>query len=161
MSDLCKQSVDIITVFGWGLKEIHSVSVCEILPNICRNLVVIPVYLVAHQDPQYFRRCVLLNLPQPVWTAVEGWLVGHIVDQDEGVGRPVVRLGDAPEPGGEERETVRASPEIWLVLPLLARRVPDLQFNLLPVDFDSFNHEVHPDGGALAWREHSLGEPPH
>ena len=59
---------------------------------------VVPVYLVAHQDPQYFRRCVLLNLPQPVWTAVECWLVGHVVDQDEGVGRPVVGLGDAPEP---------------------------------------------------------------
>ena len=60
---------------------------------------VVPVYLVAHQDPQYFRRCVLLDLPQPVWTAVECWLVGHVVDQDEGVGRPVVGLGDAPEPG--------------------------------------------------------------
>ena len=76
-------------------------SVSEVLPNVSRNLVVVPVYLVAHQNPQNFGRGVLLNLPQPVWTAVEGWLVGHIVDQDEGVGRPVVRLGDAPEPGGE------------------------------------------------------------
>ena len=122
---------------------------------------VVPVYLVAHQNPQNFGRGVLLNLPQPVWTAVEGWLVGHIVDQDEGVGRPVVRLGDAPEPGGEGRETVRVSPEIWIVLPLLAGRVPDLQFNLLSVNLDSFDHEVHPDGCSLAWREHALGKPPH
>ena len=78
-------------------------SVCEILPNISRNLVVVSVYLVAHQNPQYFRRGVLLNFPQPVWTAVECWLVGHVVDQDEGVGRPVVGLGDAPEPGGDIR----------------------------------------------------------
>ena len=134
-------------------------SVGEILPNICRDLVVVPVYLVAHQDPQYFRRGVLLNLPQPVWTAVECWLVGHVVDQDEGVGRPVVRLGDAPEPGGDIRPG--QTKNISLFLPLLARCVPDLQFNLLAVDLYSFNHEVHPDGGSLAWREHSLGEPPH
>ena len=42
----------------------------------------------------------------------------------------------------------------------MACRVPDLQFDLLSVDLDSFNHEVHPDGGPLAWREHSLGKPP-
>ena len=47
-----------------------------------------------------------------------------------------------------------------LVLPLLAGRVPDLQFDLLPLDLHSFDHEVHPDGRPLAWREHSLGEPP-
>lgn len=76
-------------------------SVCEILPNISRDLVVVPVYLVPHQNPQYFGRGVLLNLPQPVWTTVESWLVRHVVDEDQGVGRPVVGLGDAPEPGGE------------------------------------------------------------
>ena len=85
-------------------------SVCEILPNISRDLVVVPVYLVPHQNPQYFGRGVLLNLPQPVWTTVESWLVRHVVDEDQGVGRPVVGLGDAPEPGGEGGLRLRPEP---------------------------------------------------
>ena len=35
---------------------------------------------------------VLLDLPQPVWAAVEGGLVGHVIHEDQGVGGPVVRL---------------------------------------------------------------------
>ena len=42
----------------------------------------------------------------------------------------------------------------------LARRVPDLKFNLLAIDLDSFDHEVHPYGSSLARGEHALGEPP-
>ena len=35
---------------------------------------------------------VLLDLPQPVWAAVEGGLVGHVIHEDQGVGGPVVGL---------------------------------------------------------------------
>ena len=50
---------------------------------------------------------------------------------------------------------------ISVFLPLLASCVPDLQFNLLAVDLNSFDHEVHTDGRSLARREHSLGKPPY
>ena len=33
--------------------------------------------------------------------------------------------------------------------PLLARGVPDLQLDLLPVNLHGLDHEVHADGGAL------------
>ena len=33
--------------------------------------------------------------------------------------------------------------------PLLARRVPDLELDLLPVNLHGLDHEVHADGGAL------------
>ena len=67
-------------------------------------------------------------------------------------------LRNLGERGGAQTQTRTSI--ISKVLPLLACRVPDLQFDLLSVDLDSFNHEVHPDGGPLAWREHSLGKPP-
>ena len=33
--------------------------------------------------------------------------------------------------------------------PLLARGVPDLELDLLPVNLHGLDHEVHADGGAL------------
>lgn len=117
-------------------------SVCELLAHIRGYLVVVPVYLVAHQDPQHLGRGVLLDLPQPVGAAVEGGLVGHVVDQDERMRGPVVGLGDAPEP-------------------LLARRVPDLEFDLLPVNLHRLDHEVNPDSCSLSGGKHSLCESPH
>ena len=33
-------------------------------------------------------------------------------------------------------------------------------FNFFSLNFDRFDHEVDPDGGTLARREHPLGEPP-
>ena len=41
---------------------------------------------------------VLLDLPQPGRQTVKGGLGGHVIHQDEGVGRAVVGLSDGPEP---------------------------------------------------------------
>ena len=73
-------------------------SVGKLLTNISRYLMIISVYLVPHQHPQHLGRGVLLYLAEPVWTTVEGWLIGHIVDQDESMGRAVVGLGDTAKP---------------------------------------------------------------
>lgn len=51
---------------------------------------------------------------------------GDIVDHEGPGGPPVVRPGDGPEP-------------------LLARRVPDLQLDLLAGDFDDASAELHSD----------------
>ena len=110
---------------------------------------------------------VLLDLPQPVWAAVEGGLVGDVVHEDQGVGGPVVRL----QYGNVHiqkclvetdftfyiRFSYRENVSKHIVLadlsdaaePLLARRVPDLQLDLLPVNLHGLDHEVHADGGAL------------
>ena len=117
--------------------EISPTPVGELLADLHGYLVVVPVDLVAHEDPEDLGRGVLLDLPQPVGAAVEGGLVGDVVDEDEGVGGAVVGLGDRAEP-------------------LLARRVPDLQLDLLPVDLHRLDHEVHADGGALPGGEHAL-----
>ena len=155
MSDLGEQSVHIITIFSRGLQEVHPVPVCKLLPHVSRDLVVVPVDLVTHQDPQYLGRGVLLDLPEPVRTTVECWLVGDVIHEYEGVGRAVVGLGDAPEPKPGVNSTSDRR-----ISPLLACSVPDLQFDLLSVNLNSFDHEVHSDGGSLSRRKHSLGEPP-
>ena len=114
-------------------------SVSELLAHISGDLMIVPVDLVPHQDPQHLGRRVLLDLPQPVGTTVERRLIGHVVDQDEGVCGSVVGLGDAPEP-------------------LLSGCVPDLKFDLLPVNLHRLDHEVHPDSCSLSRRKHSLCE---
>ena len=110
---------------------------------------------------------VLLDLPQPVRAAVEGGLVGHVVHQDQGVGGPVVGLqyGNVNimylQVCGRDRfyivvlDSYRESTNICVsdlsdaAKPLLARRVPDLELDLLPVNLHGLDHEVHADGGAL------------
>ena len=86
MGDLCKESVYVITIFGRSLKEVHSVPVGELLPHVARDLVVVSVNFVPDQNPQNFRGGIFLYLPEPVWTAVECWLIGDVIYEDEGVG---------------------------------------------------------------------------
>ena len=93
----------------------------ELLAHVSGDLVIVAVNLVTHQHPQHLHTPelstlniligqsersitrqqpmrahlgagVLLDLPQPVWAAVEGGLVGHVIHEDQGVGGPVVRL---------------------------------------------------------------------
>ena len=36
------------------------------------------------------------------WTTVEGWLIRDVVDENEGMRRPVVALGDTTKPENED-----------------------------------------------------------
>ena len=66
----------------------------------------------------------LFNVPDPVLDVVETLLVGDVVHQHDAHGAPVVGRGDGPEP-------------------LLARRVPDLQLDLLAVQLNCADLEVN------------------
>ena len=65
----------------------------------------------------------LLDVPDPVLDVVEALLVGDVVHQHDAHGAAVVGRGDGPEP-------------------LLSRRVPNLQLDLLPVQLDCPDLEV-------------------
>ena len=65
----------------------------------------------------------LLDVPDPVLDVVETLLVGNIIDKHDAHGPAVVGRGDGPEP-------------------LLSRRVPNLQLDLLPVQLDCPDLEV-------------------
>ena len=71
----------------------------ELLCHLGRNLMVISVDLVPNQHPQNLWTSVLFYLSQPIGTTVKCRLVGHVINQDEGVGGTIVGLGDATEPG--------------------------------------------------------------
>ena len=66
----------------------------------------------------------LFNVPDPVLDVVETLLVGDVVHQHDAHGAPVVGGGDRPEP-------------------LLARRIPDLQLDLLAVQLNCADLEVN------------------
>ena len=82
------------------------------------------VILVADQDP-VDHLAVLVDLVQPALHVGEALAAGDVVDDDDAVRAAVVGAGDGAEA-------------------LLARRVPDLQLHLLPVQLDCANLEVHP-----------------
>ena len=65
----------------------------------------------------------LLDVPDPVLDVVEALLIGDVVHQHDAHGAAVVGRGDGPEP-------------------LLSRRVPNLQLDLLPVQLDCPDLEV-------------------
>ena len=123
----------------------------KLLCHLGRNLMVISVDLVPNQHPQNLWTSVLFYLSQPIGTTVKCRLVGHVINQDEGVGGTVVGLGDAPEPKPGVNSTSDRR-----ISPLLPSSVPDLQFDLLSVDLNSFDHEVHPNGGPLSRGKHAL-----
>ena len=64
-----------------------------------------------------------LDVSDPVLDIVEGFFIGDIVDQHDAHGPTVIGRGDGAEP-------------------LLSRRVPYLQLDLLPVQLDCPDLEV-------------------
>ena len=65
----------------------------------------------------------LLDVPDPVFDVVERFVAGDVVDEQDAHGAAVVGRGDGPEP-------------------LLSRRVPYLQLDLLPVQLNCPDLEV-------------------
>ena len=90
----------------------------------CDHLSLRVVILVADQDP-VDHLAVLVDLVQPALHVGEALAAGDVVDDDDAVRAAVVGAGDGAEA-------------------LLARRVPDLQLHLLPMQLDCANLEVHP-----------------
>ena len=133
----------IYTKLGRGLQELYIVIVRHILSLFLRNFPVVPhrqVRLATYEDEGCLVRFnALLGLVEPGGDVLEAVHVADVVGEDGPDTVPVVRLGDAPEP-------------------LLARRVPDLEFDLLPVNLHRLDHEVHPDSCSLSRRKHSLCE---
>jgi hypothetical protein len=70
----------------------------------------------------------LLDLTHPVMNVLVRLLVSNIVGHDDAVSTLVVRGCDSLEA-------------------LLSSSIPDLEFNLLSINFNSLNFEVNPDGG--------------
>ena len=72
-----EQSVDVITGLGGRFQVVHAVPLGELVANLARDLPVVPVRLVPDEHFQHLRRRVLLDLSQPVGTAVECGLLGY------------------------------------------------------------------------------------
>ena len=91
-----------------------------------RNLTPVrDVTLVPQNHLFHVRAGMLLNVPDPVFDVLKGLVVRDVVHQHDPHRAPVVGRRDRPEP-------------------LLTCRVPDLQFNLLTVQFDRSNLKVNP-----------------
>mmetsp|Transcript_23217 Transcript_23217/g.52355 ORF Transcript_23217/g.52355 Transcript_23217/m.52355 type:complete len:208 (-) Transcript_23217:167-790(-) len=86
------------------------------------------VALVSHQQLVHVLARVAVDFVEPLLHIVERLRVGHIVHHNNAMGAPVVTAGDGPEP-------------------LLARCVPDLQFDGLPFEVDGADFEVNADRG--------------
>ena len=85
---------------------------------------VVHVTLVAQDHLLYVSAGVLLDVSDPVLDVVKTLLVGNIVDQHDAHGPAVVGRGDGSEP-------------------LLPCCVPDLQFNLLPIQLNCTDFEIN------------------
>jgi len=68
----------------------------------------------------------LVDIPQPLGDVVKALRVGYVIHEEDAIGAPVVT-------GGDRVET------------LLTSRVPDLQFDFLALELDSFNLEINPN----------------
>ena len=84
---------------------------------------VVHVALVAQDHLLDVGGGVLLDVSDPVLDVVEALLVRDVVDEHDAHGAPVVGGRDGPEP-------------------LLPRRVPNLQFDFLPIQLDRPDLEV-------------------
>ena len=84
---------------------------------------VVHVALVPEDHLLHISAGVLLDVPDPVLDVVKALLVGDVVDEHDAHGAAVVGRGDGAEP-------------------LLPRRVPYLQLDLLPVQLDCPDLEV-------------------
>merc|ERR1719510_2740020 len=84
---------------------------------------------VTHQNLGY-PRSVFLHLPHPPVHPLEAPLVGDVVDEEDALGAPAVAADDGAEPA-------------------LAARVPDLQFDSLPVYEDCGGLVGRPCGAAV------------
>ena len=104
--------------------HVHIFNAFYSILDSCVHLSLRVVILVADQDP-VDHLAVLVDLVQPALHVGEALAAGDVVDDDDAVRAAVVGAGDGAEA-------------------LLARRVPDLQLHLLPVQLDCANLEVHP-----------------
>mmetsp|Transcript_2244 Transcript_2244/g.6664 ORF Transcript_2244/g.6664 Transcript_2244/m.6664 type:complete len:231 (+) Transcript_2244:224-916(+) len=91
------------------------------------------IHLVAHQQLVHVWCRVAVDLAQPLLHVVERVHVRHIVDDDDAVCAAVVAASDGPEA-------------------LLARRVPNLKLDGLPLQVDGADLEIDADGGDVAVR---------
>ena len=98
-----------------GLHELDPIVERQLFSPFLGHLsLVIHVTLVPQYHLLHICRGMLLNVPNPILDEVEGLLIGNVIDQHDTQGTPVVGCCDCPKP-------------------LLAGRVPYLQFNPLAI----------------------------
>ena len=114
----------------------------EKFPGICRDLSLLhQVGLVAEEhDVDVLVVGVVPHVLHPPGHVVERLLVGDVVEDDGPEGVPVVGGGDGP-------------------VPLLARRIPDLDLHRLTSYQEGLGGELHPDGGLGVQAELVPGKP--
>ncbi len=133
-------SRDIVLGLGDRIYERYVVMLGRLLAPLGRHYsLIIHVALVAHNHLDNVLVGVLVNIAQPLANAVEGLAVGDVVDEHDAHRAAIIR----------RRDRVEA---------LLARRVPDLQLDLLAIQIDGLHLEVDANGRDERGVERVVGE---
>lgn len=101
------------------IKKDNALSIYSLLTHVT---------LVADEYLIHTLRGILLRIPNPIAHIIEGPLIGHIIDEEDAHGTPIVGIGDGAEA-------------------LLSRRIPNLQLDALALQFHGANLEVNANGG--------------
>ena len=78
MGNFAEQSVHVITGLGGRLQVVHPVPLGELVAHLGRDLPVVPIRLVPDEHFEHLWRRVLLDLSQPVGTAIECGLIDRL-----------------------------------------------------------------------------------
>jgi len=132
--------LDIVSSLGRCLEELDSEALGELLSLFRRNdALCCEIRLVTDQELVDVLCGVSVDFVEPLLDVVEGFVVCHVVDNDDSVGTAIVRRCDCAEA-------------------FLASGIPDLKLDGLSIELDGADFEINTDCGDVRLSVSVVGE---